>query len=155
MSKRYLKPKDYTKPLKNVRQERFCQEYLISCDKTKAAKKAGYKKPRQQGSRMTGQLDVESRLDFLRSKIAEKCQITTEKVVSNIIDTHRRAKEAGDEYNAELKASDMLMRHTGGYEKDNAQTQIANKKPLTEAELKERLKAIEAAGNGIDHSSIG
>jgi len=109
---------DYTKPLKNMRQERFCQEYMIDGNKTRSAKVAGYKCYKQQGSRMTSMVDVAGRIKFLLSVVANICNVTAEKVVSDIVNTHGRAKFDND-YSAELKASDMLMKHVGGYDKDN------------------------------------
>lgn len=47
-----------------------------------------------------------------------------------------------------------LGRHLGIFEKDNSQQQIVIDRPLTEEELKKRLAATEAAGNGIDVGSI-
>jgi phage terminase small subunit len=48
-----------------------------------------------------------------------------------------------------------LGRHLGIFEKDNEQHLIIAKEMLTETELKSRLSAIEAAGDGLDLGSIG
>jgi phage terminase small subunit len=48
-----------------------------------------------------------------------------------------------------------LGRHFGIFEKDNAQKPVLITDTLTEEELKKRLAAVEAAGNGIDQQSIG
>lgn len=110
---------DYSKPLANMKQERFCQERITGRNCTQSAKTAGYKQPRAQGSRMKGMVHVAGRIAYLQSLVQERSQITIEKVIDNIKDTHRRAVLAGDEFAAENKCSDMFMKHLGGYEKDN------------------------------------
>jgi phage terminase small subunit len=157
MAKKSAKPVDYSKPLKNRQYEAFCQFSYSGVNATKSAIKAKYSKKsaRTKGSQLLTIEDIQKRIAFLQNKVAEKAEITIANVVEDIRDTHRRAKLDGDEYPAELKASDMLMKHLGGYEKDNEQQQIVIHKPLTEQQLKDRLAEVEAAGNGIDVSSIG
>ena len=123
MAKKTEKPIDYSKPLKNAKYERFCQEYRIDNNGAQAAIRAGYSKKTAnvKGSQLLTIVSIKNRLEYLRGKLEEKTDITVQSVVEMIADTHRRAKEEGDELNAELKAADMLMKHTGGYEKDNEQ----------------------------------
>lgn len=151
------KPVDYSKPLKNKRWEAFCQFSYKGINATQAAIKAKYSKKTAYsiGPRLLKKVELASRIGFLKAEIAKSIKISVETVVKDIIDTRRRAKLDGDEYKVELKASDMLMRHLGGYEKDNEQSHIVIEAPLTEAELKKRLAAVESAGNGLDNSSIG
>lgn len=151
------KPVDYSKPLKNRQYEAFCQYSYSGLNGTDAAIKAKYSKKsaRTKGSQLLTIVDIQKRIAYLQNKVAEKCALTIEGVINDIVDTRSRAKTAGDEKTTELKASDMLMRHLGGYEKDNGQSQIIVQKTLTDKELKRRLSAIDNAGNGIDVSSIG
>lgn len=145
------------KPAKlTPKQEKFCQEYMVDLNATQAAIRAGYSKKTANviASQNLSKLNIQDRLVELKGKIQEKTDLTVESVIEDIKDTHRRAKLAEDEKPTELKASDMLMRHLGGYEKDNERQVIINHKPLTEEELKKRLAAVEAAGNGIDVDSI-
>jgi len=56
---------------------------------------------------------------------------------------------------SKLKALEQLGRHLGIYEKDNAESQpIPTTKTLTLEEMKERIRAYEKAGTGIDYRSI-
>ena len=112
---------DYTKPLKNMRQERFCGEYLVLGNAHKAALNAGYfpKSAKSQGSRMLNAgTHTAGRLNYMKMQIAEKCGITIQSVVEDILDTRFRAK-GKSKFKDELTASDMLMKHLGGYDKDN------------------------------------
>jgi len=104
------------------KQERFCQEYMIDLNGARAYEKAygcSIKAAESGASRMLTVAKVKLRLDKLKAKVLESNDMTARKVVAMIVDTHRRAKLAGDEFAAENKASDMLMKHVGGYEKDN------------------------------------
>ena len=109
------------------KQEKFCQLYMTEENGTRAYFKAynctlrsaevgaheNLRKPK-----------IKARINELRAAVTAKTLVSVESVVNDIVDTHRRAKEE-DEYNAELKASDMLMRHVGGYERDNEQQRQA------------------------------
>ena len=122
MAKKAKKIVDYSKPLNNRQYEAYCQYYHACKNATQAAKDAKYseKTADVKGCQLLSIVKVKSRLDYLDKQIADKCGITAESVVIDIVDTHRRAKD-DDNYNAELKASDMLMKHTGGYKEDNEQ----------------------------------
>lgn len=53
------------------KQERFCVEYLVDCNATQAAIRAGYsaKTARSQGQRMLTNVDIKSKIDELREEI--------------------------------------------------------------------------------------
>jgi phage terminase small subunit len=126
---------------------------------------------------------IKFRIDFLKEKTAIKCGITAEMLAEeykklafsnmqdledkdgNAIPLHELPRDVaaaiqsvkGTEIklHSKEKALDSLGRHIGFFEKDNEQQQIVIHKPLTEQQLKDRLAEVEAAGNGIDNSSIG
>ena len=133
---------DYSKKLKNRQYEAFCQYHHACKNATQAAIDAGYavKSAKSKGSQLLTIVNIKGRADYLAEQVAKKCKVTAESVVIDIVDTHRRAK-GEDDYNAELKASDMLMKHVGGYEKDN---QIG----ITD-DLAGLIKDICGAGEGI------
>ncbi len=177
---------DYSKPLKNAKYERFCQEYSISGNRTQAAIKAKYseKTATSQGSRLLTIVDVAWRVSYIQGQLAKKCGITAEMLTeeykklafSNMQDFEDKDGKAiplhelprdvaaaiqtidayGDfKLHSKEKSLDSLGRHIGYFEKDNNQNQIVVQETLTEEELKKRLAAIEASGNGIDNRSIG
>lgn len=53
------------------KQERFCVEYLVDCNATQAAIRAGYsaKTARSQGQRMLTNVDIKSKIEELREEI--------------------------------------------------------------------------------------
>ena len=53
------------------KQERFCVEYLVDCNATQAAIRAGYsaKTARSQGQRMLTNVDIKSKIDELREEL--------------------------------------------------------------------------------------
>jgi len=123
MAKKVKKKVDYSKPLKNKQWEALCQHTYKGLNATQAALKAKYSKKTaySTGPRLLKKVELKRRIAFLQDKIAKKIGISVGSVVADIIDTHRRAKLDCDEYTAELKASDMLLKHLGGYEKNNEQ----------------------------------
>lgn len=69
------------------RQQRFVNEYLIDLNATQAAIRAGYstKTADQQGSRLLGNVNVQTELQKRRKKIEEKLEITQESVINELI----------------------------------------------------------------------
>lgn len=67
-----------------IKQQRFCDEYLIDLNATQAAIRAGYS-PRtanEQASRMLAKANIQEYIQELRQKIADKLEISREKVVA-------------------------------------------------------------------------
>lgn len=128
MAKAKEKPVDYSKPLKNAKHERFCQRSMIDLNASASYKEVygcNTKVAEASGCRLLRNDKVIGRLKHLKSLLQKKTDITVESVMNDIADTHRRAKEAGDEMNVELKASDMMAKHVGAYEKDNEQQGVS------------------------------
>jgi len=133
------------------KQQRFCEEYLIDLNATQAAIRAGYseKTANRIASENLTKLDIQEYIAEKREELSNSTKITTEKVLKAIadialedrstvfetmnkissadIDTEERmeilngvqkllVKDAD-----KLKALDMLSKHLGLYEKDNAQ----------------------------------
>lgn len=68
------------------KQERFVQEYLVDLNATQAAIRAGYSEDtaKQQGSRLLTNVDVAERLATKQSKIADKYEVTAERVIREL-----------------------------------------------------------------------
>jgi len=118
--------KKTTKPKLTAKQEKFCDEYMIDLNATQAAIRSGYsKKTAEQGAaQLLSNIKVSKRVGELKEKIRKATGITIESVVEMIADTHKRAKEDGEEMSVELKAAELLGKHVGAFEKDNTQGQI-------------------------------
>jgi len=117
------KPIDYSKPLKNAKYERFCQEYIVDNNGTQAAIRAGYseKTARSQGQRLLTNVDIKNRLAYLQVELSEKSGITIKAQIERLEKIAKTCAESSKERNTAVKAIDLLLKHLGGYEKDNSQ----------------------------------
>ena len=107
------------KPLKklNSKHKRFCEEYVIDLNATQAAIRAGYSKKtaRSQGQRLLTNVDIQNFIQTLKAEVAERNNITIDWVVQKL-------KEVVDKDEKDrVPALDKLLRHLGGYERDNDQ----------------------------------
>lgn len=68
------------------KQQRFVEEYLIDCNATQAAIRAGYsaKTAEQQGSRLLRNVQVRAAVDAGREATSEKLEITKERVLGEL-----------------------------------------------------------------------
>lgn len=64
----------------------FVQEYLVDLNATQAASRAGYsaKTAKQQGARLLTKADIQKAIAERRGKIAEKLEITQERVIAEL-----------------------------------------------------------------------
>ena len=69
-----------------AKQERFCQEYVVDCNGTQAAIRAGYSEPtaQEQSSRLLSNVMVQQRVAELQKRVANKLEITAEKVLQEL-----------------------------------------------------------------------
>jgi len=132
MSERKLTPK----------QERFVEEYLIDLNASAAARRAGYseKSARDIGQQLIAKTHIQEAIAAKRSERSERTGITADEVVQMIVrqyeinstcyekidfegnpvvDPHGRPVLLQVDATAANKALDMLMKHVGGYERDN------------------------------------
>ena len=72
-------------PLKN-QQLRFCREYIIDCNGTQAAVRAGYAKhtAKQQGSRLLTNDDIKAEIMRLSKLVHKKLEISAERVLQEL-----------------------------------------------------------------------
>lgn len=81
--------------LEKKRYERFCQEYVVDYNGTKAAIRAGYKdeSARKQASRLLTNADILSRVRELQSEQVERLAVSQDYVVLQLMETYRRCLE--------------------------------------------------------------
>lgn len=123
------------------KQELFCQEYIIDLNAKQSAVRAGYseKSAQEQGSRLLSYAKVQDRIQELKKNRLDRLNISQDYVISTIVDTIERCKQAepvmikdvdgswveSGEYkfdaNSVLKGAEMLGKHIGFFEKDNKQ----------------------------------
>lgn len=109
------------------RQERFCNEYLIDCNATQAAIRAGYseKTARQIGQRLLTDVDIKAYIDKQMGALQDKTIASAEEVMKYLSSVIR----------GESKSSVLSMCGDGCQE-------VIEKTP----DEKERLKAAELLG---------
>jgi phage terminase small subunit len=100
-----------TRPL-TPKQTRFVQEYLIDCNATQAAIRAGYsaKTAEQQGSRVLGYVEVAAAVAEGQAAIAEKFKVTEEWLVGEFKENHRLAREGNPVMDRYGKPTGGVMR---------------------------------------------
>lgn len=78
------------------KQQRFCDEYLIDLNATKAAERAGYsaKTAQEQGSRLLSNVMVQARIDALKTQRSQSTGITAERVLTGIMGVIERCEQA-------------------------------------------------------------
>lgn len=91
----------------NARQERFAQEYVVDCNATQAARRAGYsaKTANEQGSRLLAKASVQESIAKAQAKRAAKLEITADDIAKELrllgfsnMQDYMRSSEEGDPY---------------------------------------------------------
>lgn len=72
----------------NDKQEMFCREYLVDLNATQAAIRAGYsdKTARSQANRMLTNVDIEKRIQELKSERGERLEIDADYVLKRLVE---------------------------------------------------------------------
>lgn len=131
----------------NDKQKAFCEEYLIDLNATQAAIRAGYseKTANEQAARMLTKTNIQEYIQELKKARSDRTQVTQDKVLNDIerlraqcmqeipvtvVRKHKNKDGVMVYEKAEVlvfdpaganSALDKLSKHTGLYEKDNAQ----------------------------------
>lgn len=124
--------------LKSPKEERFCREYVIDYNGTKAAIRAGYKETNaaNQATRMLKKAEVSARVRELQQEVAQRLMLSQDYVVTQLVETYNQCKEATPvlKYNYEtgemeetgkyqfdgknaIKALELLGKHLGMFDK--------------------------------------
>ena len=123
------------------KQERFCREYVIDLNGTQAAIRAGYAEnsANEQSSQLLAKLNIQQYISQLQEKVANKLEINQEWVARRFKEISDRCMQAepvmipdgnggyveSGEYKFDSaganKATEMLGKHLGFFERDNSQ----------------------------------
>lgn len=143
------------------KQEAFCREYLVDLDATKAAIRAGYSKKTagQLGHQQLKKTSVAQRIQQLRNEQQKRVEVTADYVLTTIIDTIERCRQAEPVFDREgkptgeykfdssavLKGSELLGKHLAMWTekrevtgKDGGPIQVDG---MSDEELDARIKA--------------
>ena len=93
-----------------ARRDRFIQEYLVDLNATKAARRAGYKQPHVQGSRLLSHPAVTHRLQEEQSQRTLQHRISAAEVVSLL---EREATDPSNNGSTRVRALELLGKHLG------------------------------------------
>jgi phage terminase small subunit len=105
------------KPKLSPKQERFVAEYLIDCNATDAAKRAGYseRSAKQIGHELLLRPAIKAAVDAAQARRAEKAGITQEWVLDNLRSVATRCMVGGNDFNptGANRALELLGKHLG------------------------------------------
>ena len=124
----------------NDKQLRFCQEYVIDLNGTQAAIRAGYSKntANEQSSRLLTNVNIQAKIQSLQTVISNKLMIDAEWIMNRFKEisdrciqaemvTTRDGSPTGEwqfDSSGANKATEMLGKMIGVFEKDNSQKSI-------------------------------
>ena len=105
-------------PALRGKEERFCQEYVIDYNGTKAAIRAGYNPgdAANRAYRLMKKAEIAARIRELEKDLAERLAMTQDYVVIQLRQQYDECKAIGDSKNA-LKALELMGKHLGMFEK--------------------------------------
>lgn len=105
----------------NEKQKRFCEEYVVDLNATQAAIRAGYSEDTAdvQGSRLLGNVNVQSYISEMQSTKSKKLDISFEDVVLKFW----KFSDKGEKDSDKIKALENVGKLLGFYKEDNKQQQ--------------------------------
>lgn len=97
----------------NIRQEKFCSEYVLSGNATEAAIKAGYseKTAYSIGVRLLKNVEITKKIAEYKKEV----ETTTGIELNDIVNKINQIANTAQSDTVKLRAYDMLMKHLGGY----------------------------------------
>jgi len=153
---------------------RFCEEYVIDFSAMGAAKRAGYKQPRMQGSRNLTKPPIEAYIQELMAVVkaaviertAVNATFVTEKLLKIVersipededkVDRMGRPIKRGRFRPGEaIRALELLGRNIGYFEKDNMQQGGVGVPPVEQLSAEERATLREALIEIIGSPAVG
>lgn len=93
----------------NDKQLRFIEEYLVDCNCTQAAIRAGYseKTAKQIGSRLLTKVDISARIEARRKELTEKTQLTQEWVLKKLEECVKKSMQEEEIQKWDYEAKQM------------------------------------------------
>lgn len=104
------------------KQQLFVEEYLVDLNASAAARRAGYsaKTAEWQGPQLLGKTHVAAAVAAAKAKRSEQTGVTVARVLEDLQRLQRAAEDVG-EFGPAVKATELLGKHVGAFEKDNSQ----------------------------------
>tara|TARA_R110000824_G_scaffold171502_1_gene349137 strand:+ start:583 stop:1083 length:501 start_codon:yes stop_codon:yes gene_type:complete len=103
-----------------MKEQKFCQEYLVDLNATQAARRAGYSlnNSRQVAAELLTKYPVYSKIQELFRKRSNKTELKAEEVIDDLRWVVKETKASGDTkaYMSAVKALELLGKHIGMFE---------------------------------------
>lgn len=98
-----------------TKQERFCREYIIDLNATRAAIRAGYseKTANRIASENLSKLDIQEKIRQLQQKIEARTEITQDKVLNELANIGFAEPSKQIRVTDKIKALELLGKHLG------------------------------------------
>lgn len=105
------------------KQKRFCEEYLVDLNATKAALRAGYaeKTAYSQGQRLLKNVEINDCISELKEKQSVRTGITADKVLEELAQLGFAPMESCESFKAsdKLRALELIGKHIGMFKPDS------------------------------------
>jgi phage terminase small subunit len=98
---------------------RFVEEFLVDCNATQAAKRAGYSDP-SYGRQLISQAHIKDAIQKAQIRVAQRTGITVNKIIDSLSDLYVECIEK-KEYSSAVRCLELLGKHVGAWEKNNKQ----------------------------------
>ena len=114
------------------KQQRFCKEYVIDFNASRAAIAAGYSKNTagETGYENLNKPQIKAEIKRLQAKTNENLKVTAERVVAELAKMGLTDKDQLGDFHLDsghkLKALEMLARHTGTFNADDSGKAVIN-----------------------------
>jgi phage terminase small subunit len=127
------------------KQQRFVDEYLIDCNATQAAIRAGYSSNNADvtGPRLLGNVGIRAAVDAAQVKVSADLGITREYVLKSLREIGEEARQAG-ERTPSIRCFELLGKSLGMFS-DKPDTSLADIPKLSDDELAKRRKSLKLA----------
>jgi phage terminase small subunit len=143
------------KPLTGM-QQRFVDEYLIDCNATQAALRAGYAKSsvKVHGPKMLSYPHIKHAIDLKMEERSEKTKITAEDVLTELAKiAFGNPADLFDEDGHQIPIQDMTPEQTaliGGMDVISTVTKAGDQETTIKLKRNDKLKALEMVGKHVN-----
>jgi phage terminase small subunit len=108
--------------LANDSQRRFVIEFLVDCNGTKAALRAGYSgvTAASQASRLLKDVKIQQALNAVRDRLATRLELSIEDVLQELIENVAQARVAG-QYSSAVRGLELIGKHLGMFDRQRTE----------------------------------
>ncbi len=112
----------------------FVEEFLVDCNATQAAKRAGYSDP-SYGRQLITQPHIKDAIKHAQTRVVQRTGITVNKIIDSLSDLYSECIEK-KEYPSAVRCLELLGKHVGAWDKNNKQKNRTVNVQMNFAEVK-------------------